>query len=118
MAHHDARCHGVHPPTCLPRGGAGRFLQHVLPTGFMPVCVQSTGRKIRHYGFLNANATLSLDTVRDLVCAFYDMLRDALPTILPPRPATPRCPRCQGILRSIWFFPPGVPAPLQEAPSG
>ena len=86
-----------------------RFLQHVLPTGFM---------KIRHYGFLNANAALSIDRVRDLVCAFYHILRDALPHVLPPRSPTPRCPRCQGVLRSIWFFPPEFPVPLLEVPTG
>jgi len=35
-----------------------RYLQHVLPTGFM---------KIRHYGFMNANSSVSLDQVRALI---------------------------------------------------
>jgi len=86
-----------------------RFLQHVLPTGFM---------KIRHYGFLNANAALSLDRVRDLVCAFYDILRDALPEVLPPRPMTPRCPRCRGALRLISFRLPDFRTLLPEVPTG
>lgn len=86
-----------------------RFLQHVLPTGFM---------KIRHYGFLNPNAAVSLDTVRDLVCAFYEILRDVLPNVLRPRPPTPRCPRCQGALRLISFCVPDFQTLLPEARTG
>lgn len=74
-----------------------RFLQHVLPTGFM---------KVRHYGFLNGNAAVSLQKVRELVRAFYDLLRETLPVWTSLTPAHPRCPRCQGSLRRIWFFPP------------
>jgi hypothetical protein len=35
-----------------------RFLQHVLPTGFM---------KVRHFGFLNASCPLKTDTIRPLI---------------------------------------------------
>ncbi len=35
-----------------------RFLQHVLPSGFM---------KIRHYGFLNHNCKIPLDTIKTLI---------------------------------------------------
>jgi hypothetical protein len=74
-----------------------RFLQHVLPAGFM---------KVRHYGFLNGNAALSLEKLRDLVCAFYRLLRDTLPIPVSFAPSRPRCPHCQGTLYLISFFPP------------
>jgi hypothetical protein len=35
-----------------------RFLQHVLPTGFM---------KVRYYGFMNANCKVTLDHVSSLI---------------------------------------------------
>ena len=44
-----------------------RFLQHVLPTGFM---------KIRHYGFLSSNAATPLDTIRNLICAIYEIVKE------------------------------------------
>jgi len=73
------------------------FLQHVLPTGFM---------KVHHYGFLNGNAAVPLQKVRELVRAFYDLLRETLSVQTSLTPSHPRCPRCQGSLRRIWFFPP------------
>jgi Putative transposase/Transposase zinc-binding domain len=39
-----------------------RFLQHVLPTGFM---------KIRYYGFMNPNCAVSLDRIRTLIELSY-----------------------------------------------
>ena len=74
-----------------------RFLQHVLPTGFM---------KIRHFGFLNANCRVTLQTVRELVVRCYDALRAVLaPSSPAPLPA-PRCPRCGGMLRRLRFVLP------------
>lgn len=35
-----------------------RFLQHVLPDGFM---------KVRHYGFLSANPALPIDDIRRMI---------------------------------------------------
>ena len=81
-----------------------RFLQHVLPTGFM---------KIRHYGFLSSNYRLSIQAIRELVCVLYDFLRTVLP---PPELASPTragCPRCGGTLRHILFI-----RPFKEVPSG
>ena len=39
-----------------------RFLQHVLPTGFM---------KVRYYGFMNPNSSLSLEEVRTKIELAY-----------------------------------------------
>ena len=74
-----------------------RFLQQVLPTGFM---------KVRHYGFLNGNAAVSLQEVRELILAFYDILLETLLVQTPLTPAQPRCPHCRGNLRRIRFLSP------------
>ena len=42
-----------------------RFLQHVLPKGFM---------KIRHYGFLNPNCALSIEKIRELISFIHDII--------------------------------------------
>jgi hypothetical protein len=67
-----------------------RFLQHVLPTGFM---------KVRYFGFMNANCKVDLDTIRGLIelsCGFH------LPEIQAhePEPWQPiTCPHCGGTLK-------------------
>ena len=62
-----------------------RFLQHVLPNGFM---------KVRHYGFLSANCALPIDTIRALI---DHPSGPAVPQSLPEL-AAPRCPNCGGPL--------------------
>jgi Putative transposase/Transposase zinc-binding domain len=66
-----------------------RFLQHVLPTGFM---------KIRYYGFLNPNCKVTLDHISSLIettCGFHgDLPKSALE---PRRPIS--CPSCGGPLK-------------------
>ena len=44
-----------------------RFLQHVLPTGFM---------KIRYYGFMNPNCKVPLDRIRGLIELSYGFALD------------------------------------------
>jgi Putative transposase/Transposase zinc-binding domain len=73
-----------------------RFLQHVLPTGFM---------KVRYYGFLNPNSTISLHRVRTLIektCGFY---LSTLPKAALP-PLRPTCPSCGAPLRLRFLTPP------------
>ena len=66
-----------------------RFLQHVLPTGFM---------KIRYYGFMNPNCAVSLDRIRGLIEISYGFAVDLpLPDVEPRRPNT--CPSCGGLLK-------------------
>ena len=85
--------------------GAHRSLQHVLPVGFM---------KVRHYGLLNPNFSLSLEKIRNLVCAFYNVLCDTLPLPTSCMPTRPRCPRCKAVMELVCFFAPvGL-----EVPSG
>ncbi|MDI6800401.1 MAG: transposase [Actinomycetota bacterium] len=66
-----------------------RFLQHVLPTGFM---------KVRYYGFMNPNCGVSLDRISTLIELSY-----GFNVVLPNtdleswQPIT--CPNCGGTLR-------------------
>jgi hypothetical protein len=73
-----------------------RFLQHVLPTGFM---------KVRYYGFLNPNCALSLDHISSQIettCGFNGALpRSALQS---SRPVT--CPSCGGPLKLRLLLSP------------
>jgi len=73
-----------------------RFLQHVLPSGFM---------KIRYYGFLNPNCAISVEQLRALIektCGFNvaALPKDAL------QPRQPTCPNCGGLLRLRSLTPP------------
>ncbi|MCM3901805.1 MAG: transposase [Pyrinomonadaceae bacterium] len=73
-----------------------RFLQHVLPTGFM---------KIRYYGFINPNCAVSLDRIRGLIELSYGFAVDLpVPDIEPRRPNT--CPNCGGLLKLRSVLPP------------
>lgn len=75
-----------------------RFLQHVLPRGFV---------KVRHFGFLCPNFSVSLQKIRELICLLHEMLR-AVPLHIPsPRKPRPlRCEHCYGILVWVRFIPP------------
>ena len=73
-----------------------RFLQHVLPTGFM---------KVRHYGFLNPNSRLSIEKISELICLIHDVIRDLLPNIPSRGKKSLRCPRCEHGLRFMAFIP-------------
>jgi len=66
-----------------------RFLQHVLPTGFM---------KVRYYGFMNPNCGVSLDQISTLIELAYGF-NVALPNtdLESWQPIT--CPSCGGTLR-------------------
>jgi hypothetical protein len=61
-----------------------RFLQHVLPAGFM---------KVRHYGFLNPNSSVTIEEVRQLIAAVHD---DPVPETDPEETYrfAVKCPRC------------------------
>jgi len=73
-----------------------RFLQHVLPTGFM---------KVRYYGFMNPNCGVSLDRVSTLIELAHGF-NVALPNtdLEPWQPIT--CPSCGGTLRLRSFLLP------------
>lgn len=73
-----------------------RFLQHVLPTGFM---------KIRYYGFMNPNCKIALDRIRGLIELSYGFVLDLpLPEVDPPHRSS--CPTCGGLLKFRSVLPP------------
>ncbi|MFW6104028.1 MAG: IS91 family transposase [Bacteroidota bacterium] len=74
-----------------------RFLQHVLPRGFM---------KIRHYGFLNPNSPLSVDRLRELISLIYKVIKEfsaSIPKIIKPKL---KCACCGNPLRYVAFLKP------------
>lgn len=74
-----------------------RFLQHVLPSGFM---------KVRHFGFMNPSSNLNADDIRQLIMKqTADVLQ--MPAEKPDSPLGPYCPDCGGklvFLKSILPF--------------
>lgn len=75
-----------------------RFLQHVLPTGLM---------KIRHYGFLGANAKIPIQRIRELICDLYELLTQLFE---PPQPAESppmKCPCCSVAMVHRALLPAG-----------
>jgi len=74
-----------------------RFLQHVLPKGLM---------KIRHYGFLNPNSSLSIEKIRELISLIHDVIRDLLPEIPERKKQAITCACCGHALKFIAFLKP------------
>ena len=73
-----------------------RFLQHVLPSGFM---------KIRYYGFMNSACSIALSTVSDIIKSTLGLLSQ--PILCKKKlPRMPTCPHCEGTLLFMAFFPP------------
>ncbi len=73
-----------------------RFLQHVLPKGFV---------KVRHYGFLSPNFNVAIQRIREMICVLYELVRDLTVKIKPPKKPRPlRCPHCQTAMRWRCFI--------------
>jgi hypothetical protein len=75
-----------------------RFLQHVLPRGFM---------KIRHYGFLNPNSAFSINRMYELISLIHVVVKQISASI--PRISIKRelkCACCGNPLRYIAFLKP------------
>ena len=68
-----------------------RFLQHVLPDGFM---------KVRHFGFLHASGAIPLATIR-LMIVQAPSLDGQPPQRSPPQPLAVRCPTCGAPMRVV-----------------
>jgi hypothetical protein len=78
-----------------------RFLQHVLPHGFM---------KIRHYGILSACSATMIEKVRELISEVSVWIpRMAVPDIPLPSPLT--CKQCGGAMIRTRFISPRNRAP-------
>ncbi len=77
-----------------------RFLQHVLPSGFM---------KVRHYGFMNSNCAVPLHRLRLLIltCMQGDF-STLLPRKMAPKRLRPKCKDCGGSLRYLYSIIPGL----------
>jgi hypothetical protein len=73
-----------------------RYLQHVLPHGFT---------KVRHYGFMAANAKVPLQKIRELICALYELVVERLLARKPKRRKPWICKSCGGIIRWREFIP-------------
>lgn len=67
-----------------------RFLQHVLPTGFM---------KVRYYGFLHPGCSVSLEVIRMAVETALGEKQIRIKIIVAKY--TPRCPDCDGELEYV-----------------
>lgn len=73
-----------------------RFLQHVLPTGFM---------KVRHYGFMSPASSVELKKVRSLIELAYGFDVE-VPEVAQHDELYPRCPDCGGKLEvRCWIHP-------------
>jgi len=73
-----------------------RFLQHVLPTGFM---------KVRYYGFLSHSSTVSLEEVRAKIELAYGFEVTAPEAVAQPKPQATCC-NCGSPLRYLFFMLP------------
>ncbi len=49
-----------------------RFLQHVLPHGLM---------KVRHYGFLSSSSRVTIQSIREMICCLYSIVKEYLPKV-------------------------------------
>ena len=76
-----------------------RFLQHVLPRGFM---------KIRYYGFMGAGCRIPYAEIETMVRLAYafDVPEVESSPLAPPSPF--RCPHCGGRLRFVRFTVPDL----------
>ena len=68
-----------------------RFLQHVLPDGFV---------KVRHFGFMNASSAIHTDTIRQMIMQAQPI--DGKPRrSIPPPPRGALCPTCGAPMRVV-----------------
>jgi hypothetical protein len=68
-----------------------RFLQHVLPEGFM---------KVRHFGFLHASCAIPTDTLRRMILQAHP-IDFKPPQSVPPEPLAAFCPTCGAPMRVV-----------------
>ena len=73
-----------------------RFLQHVLPTGFM---------KIRYFGFMHPSSRIPLKVAVALLEAFYGIYC-AKKKDEKEKNTIPRCSECNSKVRYLFFIPP------------
>jgi len=76
-----------------------RFLQHVLPNGFM---------KIRYFGFLHPSSAIPLKLAVALLEAAKDFYAAVDRTHDQPKTGAPFCPCCSGSGHVLFFSPPAA----------
>ncbi len=74
-----------------------RFLQHVLPAGFM---------KVRYYGCMHPNAAISQERLSALIEMAYGFAIAPTPDVDPQPPPPLVCPHCGGLLVYRWTLRP------------
>ena len=75
-----------------------RYLQHVLPCGFM---------RVRHYGFLSHSFSVGIEKIRELIVALGGRLSRVQLKVEAPKPFKPLlCPKCRGVMVWSRFLPP------------
>jgi hypothetical protein len=74
-----------------------RFLQHILPQGFM---------KIRHYGFLNPNSPFRIEKLRELISLIHHIVCDLFPVRPDYKRGKITCTCCGNPLSFIAFLKP------------
>ena len=75
-----------------------RFMQHVLPSGFM---------KIRYYGFMSVGCKIAIETIAAAVQKAYDYLLK-MPKYIPTERPPMKCKHCGGQLEFFLTFVPGL----------
>jgi Putative transposase/Transposase zinc-binding domain len=68
-----------------------RFLQHVLPDGFM---------KVRHFGFMQASCAIKIDTIRTMILKPHPVAFK-VPNVVDPEPWIASCPTCGAPMRLV-----------------
>ena len=84
-----------------------RFLQHVLPTGFM---------KIRYYGFMHPSCSITIDEIKTIMEKTYGLKAAASDVSIKIVPAI-TCPKCGGEMKYYCSVLPFQMAPGQMAPA-
>jgi hypothetical protein len=79
-----------------------RFLQHVLPTGFM---------KIRYYGFLNANCAIPRERLVALLELASGFTLAPVPAVALESSPPLQCRQCGGRLIYRWPLRPSLRSP-------
>jgi hypothetical protein len=73
-----------------------RFLQHVLPDGFM---------KVRHFGFLHASCAIPLATIRLMMGQGHPSEGQSPPHKPPPAARCPTCGAPMRVVMRVWTSP-------------
>lgn len=79
-----------------------RFLQHILPAGFM---------KVRYYGFMNGNSAIPHERLSALIEMASGFAIPPVPDVDPQPPPPLVCPHCGGRLIYRWTLRPRPRSP-------